>query len=68
MCDANEPTRTKYLELVEACRGNGWKARCEQVEVGCGGFPGQSLHRTLKLHGITGLRERKTTKSFSEAA
>lgn len=53
----------KYLELVEACRANGWRARCEPIEVGCR-FPGQSLHRALRLLDIRGLLERKATRNI----
>lgn len=27
--------KTEYLELVDAYRTNGWRACCEQIEVGC---------------------------------
>ena len=64
----HEWKKAKYLELVEACRLNGWRARCDPIEVGCRGLPGQSLHRTLRLFGIRGLQERKATKNISEAA
>nr|XP_057943465.1 uncharacterized protein LOC131138512 [Doryrhamphus excisus] len=68
MEEAHERKKAKYLELVELCRESGWRARCEPVEVGCRGFLGQSLHRTLKLLGIRGLQERRATKNISEAA
>ena len=51
---AYERKKTKYLELVGACRLNGWRARCDPIKVGCREFPGQSLHRTLILLGIRG--------------
>lgn len=35
MEEAQERKRGKYEELLEACRGNGWKTRCMPVEVGC---------------------------------
>lgn len=41
--EASERKRAKYTELVEECRSNGWRARCEPIEVGCRGFIGQSL-------------------------
>lgn len=33
--EANERKRAKHLELLEACGGIGWKARCEPFKVGC---------------------------------
>lgn len=33
--EAHERKRSKYAELSTECRNNGWKTRCEPVEVGC---------------------------------
>lgn len=68
MEEAFERKKAKYLELVEACRGSGWRARCEPIEVGCRGFLSQSVYRAFRLLGIRGLRERRATKNISEAA
>lgn len=38
----------------------------ETIEMGCRGFPAQSLHQTLKRLGARGLKERKATKNISE--
>ena len=65
---AYEWKKEKYLELVEACRLNCWRASCESIKVGYRGFPGQSLHRTLSLLGIRGYRRGKPPKTTSEAA
>ena len=54
--------KAKYLELVEACGLNDWRADCEPINVGYRGFPAQSLHQTLRLLGIRWLQERKATK------
>ncbi|KAJ8014697.1 hypothetical protein DPEC_G00018340 [Dallia pectoralis] len=32
--EANERKREKYAELVEECRNNGWRARCEPIAEG----------------------------------
>ncbi|TWW80087.1 hypothetical protein D4764_10G0011170 [Takifugu flavidus] len=40
---ANERKRAKYQELVEECRGRGWRTFYEPIEVGCRGFAGRSL-------------------------
>ena len=66
--EANERKRAKYTELVEKCRNNGWRARCEPIEVGCRGFVGQSLCRAYNMLGITGISRRWAIKSATEAA
>ncbi|KAK0146506.1 hypothetical protein N1851_014169 [Merluccius polli] len=66
--EAHECKRAKYAELSSECRNNGWKARCEPVEVGCRGFAGRSLLRTLKLLGVKGLQLKKATTNILEAA
>ncbi|XP_039504261.1 uncharacterized protein LOC120460516 [Pimephales promelas] len=68
MEEAQERKRAKYADLVAECRRNGWKARCEPVEVGCRGFAGQSLHRVLGLLGICGLHRQRAIKNILEAA
>ncbi|XP_073716891.1 uncharacterized protein [Misgurnus anguillicaudatus] len=68
MEEAFERKKAKYLELVQACRESGWRARCEPIEVGCRGFLSQSVHRAFRLLGIRGLHERRATKNISEAA
>ena len=66
--EANERKRAKYMELISECRSNGWKARCEPVEIGCRGFAGRSLQRVLKLLGAGGMQTRRATKNILEAA
>ena len=56
--EAHERKRLKYQELVEQCQDKEWKTWCFPVEVGCRGFPAQSVWRTLGRLGIIG-RERK---------
>ncbi|XP_069107314.1 uncharacterized protein [Argopecten irradians] len=43
MKEANERKQQKYQQLVEECQHRGWKTWCLPIEVGCRGFPGQSL-------------------------
>ncbi|KAK0152385.1 hypothetical protein N1851_006099 [Merluccius polli] len=57
--DAHERKATKYQDLVQQCRDKGWQAWLFPVEVGCMGFPAQSVWNTLTALGIRG-RERKT--------
>ncbi|KAI4881119.1 hypothetical protein NFI96_020517, partial [Prochilodus magdalenae] len=68
MEEAKERKKAKYADLVAECRRNGWKARCEPIEVGCRGFAGQSLHRVLGLLGICGLHRQRAMKNIMEAA
>ncbi len=65
---ANERKRAKYAELITECRSKGWEARCEPVGVGCRGFAGHSLLRTLKLLGVKGLQSRRAIKNTLKAA
>ncbi len=66
--EAHERKRTKYEELVIDCRKQGWKARCMLIEVGCRGFVGQSLYKTLSVLGITGAERRRAMKNITEEA
>jgi hypothetical protein len=52
--EAHERKLSKYQQLVDDCRMNGWKSWCLPVEVGCRGFIGKSLWQALRLLGITG--------------
>ncbi|XP_028316518.1 uncharacterized protein LOC114471795 isoform X5 [Gouania willdenowi] len=65
--EANERKRAKYCELTTECRSNGWRARCESVEIGCRGFAGHSQQRVFKLLDIRGQQLRKATKNILEA-
>ena len=60
MEEANERKRLKDHELVEQCWKRGWKARCEPIEVGCGGFADHSLCKVFSLLGITGAAKRES--------
>lgn len=64
---AHEDKKATYLELGEERGRHGWRAHCEPIEVGCRGFAGQSLHQTLSLLGIRGLKERRATKNIIKA-
>ncbi|CAC5407387.1 unnamed protein product [Mytilus coruscus] len=52
--DANERKRLKYQDLLAECRDNGWRVWLFPVEVGSGGFVGQSIWRALRALGIVG--------------
>ncbi|XP_062272394.1 LOW QUALITY PROTEIN: uncharacterized protein LOC133978067 [Scomber scombrus] len=66
--EANERKRAKYQELVEDCRGRGWRTFYEPIEVGCSGFAGRSLCKVLSRLGVTGAAKKRAIKSASEAA
>lgn len=66
--EASERKTTKYLNLVQQCRDKGGQTWLFPVEVGCRGFPAQSVWRMLTALGIAG-RERKTAaRRLGEAA
>lgn len=56
---------TGYFELVDAYRTNGWRACCEQIEVGC------KISLAISAPGIQapwyqrGLQERKATRNIT---
>ena len=52
--EAHERKATKYQDLVQQCRDKGWQAWLFPVEVGCRGFPAQSVWNTLTALGIRG--------------
>ena len=60
--EAHERKRLKYQELVEQCQDKEWKTWCFPVEVGCRGFPAQSVWRTLGRLGIIGKERKKIVK------
>nr|XP_061841396.1 uncharacterized protein LOC133622576 [Nerophis lumbriciformis] len=66
--EANEKKRAKYQELVEDCRGRGWRTFYEPIEVGCRGFAGRSLCKVLGRLGVKGEAKRRAIQSASEAA
>ena len=65
--EANERKRAKYTELVEECQNNGWRARCEPIELGWRGFAGQSLCRAYNILGIIRVSKRRAIKEVTEA-
>ena len=66
--EANERKRRKYQELEEDCKSKGWSTWCQPVEVGCRGFAGQSVWKTLGLAGVLGKARRDTIKDMCQAA
>ncbi len=54
MKEAHERKLRKYQALIRECQQVGWWAWNLPVEVGCQGFPGQSLWSALSRLGIRG--------------
>ncbi|XP_069133169.1 uncharacterized protein [Argopecten irradians] len=63
--EARERKRLKFQQLVEDCQEQGLRIWCLPVEVGCQGFPGQSLWRTLRLLGVVGAERKKLMGAVS---
>lgn len=63
--DAFERKLEKYQELVEKCRSNQCWTTC--LEVGCHGFAGRSLCRTISQLGLRGVKKRKPIRAISES-
>merc|ERR1711923_439072 len=55
---SGEMKRAKYAPIVEEGTKKGWRVRVWTVEVGCRGFPAQSMTALLRDIGYTG-KERK---------
>lgn len=66
--EAHERKATKYHELVQQCRDKGWQAWLFPVEVGCRGFPAQSVWNTLTALGIRGRERKAAARRVGEAA
>ncbi|XP_052224110.1 uncharacterized protein LOC127839765 [Dreissena polymorpha] len=57
---AYELMKAKYQDLADVCRERGWKTWIFPVEIGCRGFPSQSVWKMFGALGAEG-RVRKTT-------
>ena len=68
-CDeAYERKMGKYTELQEQCRQRGWSAWLFPVEIGCRGFPAQSVWRMLSNLGIKGGDRKRAVGRLGQAA
>lgn len=66
--EAHERKRAKYTELLEMCRERGWRTWLFPVEVGCRGFPAQSVWRMFKMLGVLGKDRRMAIRRLEEKA
>ncbi|XP_030008310.1 uncharacterized protein LOC115431800 [Sphaeramia orbicularis] len=66
--EAFERKSGKYQDLLHDCREKGWQAWLFPVEVGCRGFPAQSVWRMLTAIGVTGRERKMAARRMGEAA
>lgn len=66
--EAHERKSAKYLELMESCQQRGWKAWLFLVEVGCRGFPAQSVWKMFQKLGVKGQQRRAAVRKLGERA
>ena len=66
--EAFERKSERYKDLVQDCRDKGWQAWLYPVEVGCRGFPAQSVWKFLTAVGLTGRERKKAVRKLGEAA
>ena len=63
---SSELKRSKYSDLADQCRENGYTATIWTVEVGTKGFPAASLGRLLKELGYAERKRKKVLEKISE--
>ena len=66
--EAHERKSLKYADLMAECRDRGWNVWLFPVEVGCRGFPAQSVWKLLHRLGICGRARKAAVRQLSEAA
>ncbi|XP_069139210.1 uncharacterized protein [Argopecten irradians] len=66
--EAHERKRAKYEALLTECREQGWHTWNYPVEVGCRGFPAQSVWRMLSALGLSGRTRRTAVQRMARAA
>jgi len=66
--EANERKRSKYQELADMCRERGYTTWIFPVEVGCRGFPAQSVWKALGALGIKGSARKSSVRALGKAA
>ena len=66
--EAYETKKGKYQELADTCRERGWKTWVFPVEVGCRGFPSQSVWKMLGAVGMRGKQRKSAIQALGKAA
>jgi len=65
---AYELKTDKYTDLQTLCKERGWQTWLSTVEVGCRGFPTQSVWTTLSSLGSIGRQRRAALKALGQSA
>ena len=66
--EAFELKKAKYQELVQMCQDKGWRTWNFPVEVGCRGFPSQSVWRMFGALGIRGNARKAAVQALAKAS
>ncbi|KAJ7995782.1 hypothetical protein DPEC_G00248160 [Dallia pectoralis] len=66
--EAHERKLGKYHSLISESQQGGWRAWNLPVEVGCKGFPGQSLWRALGMLGVKGATRKNLVNIIAKQA
>ena len=66
--EAAERKKTKYQQLVQDCRDKGWTAWLMTAEVGCRGFPAQTVWNLMTKVGLRGHLRKTAVRRLGEAA
>ena len=64
--EVSKEMRGKYQKFVDVGESKGWKVTLWTVEVGCRGFPGNSLNNYLRDIGFSGSERTKQLKRIGE--
>jgi hypothetical protein len=65
---SHEIKKGKYQDLADTCKERGWKTWVFPVEVGCRGFPSQSVWKMLGAVGIKGGARNTAAHALGKAA
>ncbi|XP_033096040.1 uncharacterized protein LOC117100447 [Anneissia japonica] len=63
---AYERKRAKYQDLLDSCKEKGWQTWLYPIEVGCGGFPAQSVWKFITAIGLSGNERKRAVKKLGE--
>ncbi|XP_060574030.1 uncharacterized protein LOC132731786 [Ruditapes philippinarum] len=66
--ESHELKRSKYEDLAQSCKSNGWNTLVFPIEVGCRGFSLQSVWRMLGALGIKGAARKRTVNALGRTA
>lgn len=66
--EAAERKKAKYQALVQECQDKGWTTWLFAVEVGCRGFPANSVWSLLTKVGVRGQKRKAAARRLGEAA